>query len=42
MSVIITHAIAFLLGAIGGAYGWSRYKSKAAADLATISKKIGP
>lgn len=41
LTTIITHAVALLVGAGGGVYAWSKYKAKAAADLASVSKKIG-
>jgi hypothetical protein len=37
---IITHALAFLLGAGGGAWAWTKYRAKAATDLATIKAKL--
>lgn len=41
LSTIITHLVAFVVGAGGGAYAWGKFKAKAAADLAAVAKKVG-
>lgn len=40
LTTIITHAVALLIGAGGGAYAWNKYKAKVAADLASVAKKV--
>lgn len=41
MMTIVTHGAAFVIGVLGGAWAWNRYKAKAAADLAKLSTNVG-
>lgn len=41
MMTLITHAVAFVVGAGGGAWAWNKYKARAAAKLAQVATSVG-